>query len=129
MIKDFRNNNKKIDEFITSCSRQRRFLIPAMLLLLAEKSTHGYDLIEKYSSLGFTDANSDAGAVYRTLKNLEAKGFIKSEWETDKPGAAKKIYSITEPGLILLKRLVGGIRERKKTLELFINRFESLDQI
>jgi PadR family transcriptional regulator, regulatory protein PadR len=126
MIKNFRNNNKKIEEFITSCSRQRRFLVPAMLLLLAEKSTHGYLLIEKYSSLGFTDANSDAGAVYRTLKILDSKGFIKSEWETDKPGAAKKIYSITEPGLILLKRWMAEIRERKKTLELFINRFENL---
>lgn len=120
-------NNKKIEEFLTSCSRQKRFLIPAMLLLLAEKPAHGYELMEKYSSFGFTNADSDAGAIYRTLKILETKGFIKSEWETDKPGAAKKIYSITDDGHELLNKWIAEIKQRKKTLELFIKRFESLD--
>jgi len=121
-----KNSNKKIDECLSSCSRQKRFLMPALLLLLAEKSTHGYELIEKYTSFGFTDANSDAGAIYRTLTMLEAKGFITSVWETAKPGAAKKIYSITDEGLALLKRWVTEIKERKKTLQLFIKRYESL---
>ena len=102
-------------------------MIPAILLLLAEKPTHGYELIEKYMTLGFTDANSDPGAIYRTLNTLETKGFIKSVWETDKPGAAKKIYSITGDGLELLKIWVIEIKERKKVLELFVKRYESLD--
>jgi len=127
MSADFKKNNKKIEEFLTSCSRQKRFLIPAMLLLLAEKPTHGYELIEKYSSFGFTNAGSDAGAIYRTLKILETKDFIKSVWETDKPGAAKKNYSITGQGFELLKRWVVEIGERKKTLEFFIERFENLN--
>lgn len=101
--------------------------MPAVLLLLAEKSTHGYELIEKYMTFGFTDANSDPGAIYRTLNILETKSFIKSAWETGKPGAAKKIYSITDTGLELLKRWVTEIKERKKTLELFIKRYENLE--
>ena len=101
--------------------------MPAILLLLAEKPTHGYELMEKYMTFGFTDANSDPGAIYRTLNMLEKKVFIKSVWETDKPGAAKKIYSITDDGLGLLNRWVVEIKQRKKTLELFIKRLESLD--
>ena len=127
MSSKFKKGSKKIEEFLSSCSRQKRFLMPAILLLLAEKSTHGYELIEKYMTFGFTDANSDAGAIYRTLNMLETKGFIKSVWETDKPGAAKKIYSITDDGLSLLKRWVIEIKERKKVLELFVKRYESLD--
>jgi PadR family transcriptional regulator, regulatory protein PadR len=122
-----KNSDKRIEECLSSCSRQKRFLIPAILLLLAENSTHGYELIEKYAAFGFTDANSDPGAIYRTLNILEKKGFIKSVWETDKPGAAKKIYSTTDEGLLLLKRWVNEIKERKKTLEFFIKRYESLD--
>jgi PadR family transcriptional regulator, regulatory protein PadR len=127
MSSDIKNSSNKIEECISACSRQKRFLIPALLLLLSEKSTHGYDLIEKYTTFGFTDANSDPGAIYRTLKMLETKGFIKSVWKTDKPGAAKKIYSITDEGLLLLKKSVMEIKERKKTLELFIKRYQSLD--
>jgi PadR family transcriptional regulator, regulatory protein PadR len=127
MSSDNKNRNKKIEECISACSRQKRFFIPAMLLLLSEKSTHGYELMGKYASFGFTDANSDPGAIYRTLKKLEIKGFIISVWKTDKPGAAKKIYSITDEGLLLLKRLVKEIKERKKTLELFIKRYERLN--
>ncbi|MBN2073540.1 MAG: helix-turn-helix transcriptional regulator [Actinobacteria bacterium] len=119
-------NNKKIEECLSSCSRQKRLLAPALLLLLCEKSTHGYELIEKYMSFGFTDANSDAGAVYRTLKMLEDNGFIKSVWETSKPGAAKKTYSITDAGLALLEIWVTEIKERKKILGLFIKRYENL---
>ncbi|MBN1298064.1 MAG: helix-turn-helix transcriptional regulator [Actinobacteria bacterium] len=120
------NINNKIEQCLSACSRQKRFLIPALLLLIAENPTHGYELIEKYALLGFTDAGSDPGAVYRTLKMLEAKSFISSFWETDKPGAAKKIYSITEEGLLLLKRWMSEIRQRKKILEIFIKRYESL---
>lgn len=127
MDSSIKNSSKKIEECLSACSRQKRFLIPAILLLLAEKSTHGYELIEKYTTFGFTDANSDPGAIYRTLNMLETKSFIKSVWKTSKPGAAKKIYSITGDGLELLKRWVAEIKERKKTLELFINRYENLN--
>jgi PadR family transcriptional regulator, regulatory protein PadR len=127
MNSNIKNSSKKIEECLSACSRQKRFLMPALLLLLSEKPAHGYELIEKYMAFGFTDANSDPGAIYRTLNILEAKCFIKSVWKTGKPGAAKKIYSITGDGLELLKRWVAEIKERKKTLELFINRYENLD--
>ncbi len=85
-------------ENISKCScrggRVSRYLIPALLLLLAEKSSHGYELTERYLELGFTEANFDPGAIYRTLKLLESEGFIKSRWDTEEIGPAKKIYSI-----------------------------------
>ena len=101
-----------------------RFLVPAILLLLSEKSSHGYELTERYSKLGFTLASSDPGAIYRTLRLLESEGFIKSKWETTEPGPAKKIYSITEDGSEMLSSWIAEIKERKKTFELFLERYK-----
>ena len=111
-----------------SCKSRRisRFLIPALLLLLSEKPSHGYELTEKYTEFGFTEAGSDPGAIYRTLKLLDSEGFIKSRWDTDDPGPAKKIYSITDEGLELLSSWVSEIKERKKTFELFLKRYDKL---
>ena len=111
-----------------SCKSRRisRFLIPAILLLLSEKPSHGYELTEKYTGFGFTEADSDPGAIYRTLKLLDSEGFIKSKWDTDDPGPAKKIYKITDEGLELLSSWVSDIKERKKTLGLFLKRYDEL---
>jgi len=103
-----------------------RFLVPALLLLLAEEPSHGYELTERYSKLGFTDAESDPGAIYRTLKLLESESFIKSKWETKENGPAKKIYSITPEGLEILSGWVAELKKRKKKLEIFLDRYNKL---
>jgi len=117
-------------KIISRCScksaRTSRFLMPALLLLLFEKPSHGYELTEKYIEFGFTEAGSDTGAVYRTLKLLDSDGFIKSKWKTSEPGPAKKIYSITDKGLKLLSSWVQEIKERKETLEYFLKRYDKL---
>lgn len=120
------DNNENISRCSCKRGRMSRFLIPALLLLLSEKPSHGYDLTERYTELGFTEAGSDPGAIYRTLKLLDSEGFIKSKWETDEPGPAKKIYSITDEGLELLSSWVAEIKERKKTFELFLKRYDKL---
>jgi len=121
-------HGKNNDYYRCSCrgGRMNRFLIPALLLLLAEKSSHGYELTERYSELGFTEADSDPGAIYRTLKLLESEGFIKSKWETSVNGPAKKIYSITPEGLEILSGWVVELGKRKKTLEIFLDRYNKL---
>ena len=112
-----------------SCKNARisRFLVPALLLILSEGPSHGYELTEKYTEFGFTGAGSDPGAVYRTLKLLSSDSFIKAKWKTDEPGPAKKIYSITDKGSKLLSSWVKEIKERKKTLEYFLKRYDQLE--
>ena len=106
--------------------RVSRYLVPALLLLLAEKSSHGYELTERYSELGFTEASFDPGAIYRTLKLLEAEELIKSRWDTEKIGPAKKIYSITPEGIEMLSSWTVNIQKRKKIFEVFIERYNNL---
>ena len=99
--------------------------MPALLLLLTEKSSHGYELTERYAELGFTDANFDPGAIYRTLKILEAEKLIKSKWDTEKIGPAKKIYTITPEGKEMLSIWAVDISKRKKIFEAFIKRYNA----
>jgi len=99
-----------------------RLLVPAMLLLLAEESSHGYELADRYQQLGLTEAESDVGAIYRTLKAMEKDGFVKFSWETHSQGPAKKVYSITPAGLELLLKWAQEIGDRKRKLDRFLGR-------
>ena len=119
-----------INESTSRCSckggRMSRFLIPALLLLLAEKSSHGYELTERYSEFGFTEAGFDPGAIYRTLRLLESEGFIESRWETRGAGPAKRIYSITPDGLEMLSGWASDIKRRIDVFEMFLKRHGNL---
>jgi len=122
-----------INENTSRCSckggRMSRFLIPALLLLLAEKSSHGYELTERYSEFGFTEAEFDPGAIYRTLRLLESEGFIESRWETRGAGPAKRIYSITPDGLEMLSGWASDIKRRMDVFEKFLQRFGNLKSL
>ena len=119
------DNNESISRCSCKGGRKSRFLIPALLLLLSEKSSHGYELTERYAELGFTEANFDPGAIYRTLKILEAEKLITSKWDTEEIGPAKKIYTITSEGKEMLSIWSGDILKRKKIFEGFIKRYNA----
>lgn len=127
---EIKNTKKMAMERFERCSCKNRkisrFLIPAILLLLSEKHSHGYELMERYAGLGFSEAGSDPGAIYRTLKLLSKDGFIKPEWKTEESGPAKKIYSITSEGAKLLSSWIEEIEERKEVFEKFLERFNKL---
>ena len=111
-----------------NCGAKRldRFLVPSVLLLLSEGSSYGYELTEKYSKIGFTQSGNDFGAIYRTLKTLEKQGLIKSQWEINKAGPAKKNYSITEKGSIELNEWAEFIRQRENIFKIFLERCYNL---
>ena len=111
-----------------SCKNARgvRFLIPALLLLIMEGPSHGYDLMDKYAEFNFTGANSDPGAIYRTLKVLESEDYIISQWDTKDSGPAKKIYSITDKGSGLLAEWAQEIKGRIDIFALFLSRYKKI---
>jgi predicted transcriptional regulator len=46
----------------------------------------------------FTDGEIEKAVLYRTLRRLEENGYIKSEWDTDAPGPARRVYTLTRHG-------------------------------
>ena len=76
-----------------------RFVEPVVLLLLKKKGrSYGYDLAADLDEYALTDAEIERGALYRTLRQLELNGNLKSEWETEKAGPARRVYRLTAKG-------------------------------
>lgn len=107
-------------------ARMEGLLQPCLLLLLYERSTHGYELIEKMNCLGLWDGVPDAGAVYRHLRRLEEEGLVRSQWLTDGPGPARRRYEITPEGIEYLHQRAATIRRKKTALEAFLRRYDAI---
>jgi len=105
-----------------------RFVEPVVLLLLKQKGhSYGYDLCAELQDHALTDAAIERGALYRTLRQLEMNGNVKSEWETDQGGPARRVYKLTRQGEQhleewaavlehLSKSMTGFVRETRKSL-------------
>ena len=104
-------------------ARVRRFLEPALLLLLRERATHGYDLLEQLPELVGTQ-RVDVGNVYRVLRAMEEDGLVTSEWRDDLPGPAKRSYELTSEGRAALDRWADALREARAHIDSFLARYE-----
>lgn len=101
--------------------RLERFIEPCLLLLLVEKTAHGYELIARLSEMSL-GVSPDPGMVYRNLRRLEEQGMIRSEWDTSGTGPARRYYEVTEEGRELLRAWVKVIAENVRALESFLER-------
>ncbi len=105
----------------------RRWQSAFILLLIAEESTHGYEIAQKLDDFGcLLKTTGQMGGMYRLLSDLEEEGLIRADWETEKPGPAKKIYNVTAKGLERLKELEYHFEDLKNTIELFQKRVNNL---
>ncbi|WP_088553410.1 helix-turn-helix transcriptional regulator [Calderihabitans maritimus] len=100
-----------------------RFMEPCLLLLLSRRSTYGYDLIQSLKEFGFADGETDPGTVYRYLRRMEEEGLVSSEWDTSGGGPARRLYTLTSEGEDLLHAWAESIKENKKRLEYFLQKY------
>ncbi len=63
-------------------ARVERFGEAALLVSLAARPTHGYELLERLPGLS-GEERVDVGNLYRTLRSLENEGLVTSEWSPD----------------------------------------------
>ena len=74
-----------------------KFMQPCLLLLLKQRSAHGYDMIQLLPEFGFSD-RLDPGTVYRNLRRLEEEGLVTSHWDVGEGGPARRLYGLTDEG-------------------------------
>lgn len=99
-----------------------RFVEPVVLLLLKKKGrSYGYDLAADLHEYALTDAEIERGALYRTLRQLELTGNLKSEWETDKAGPPRRIYRLTAKGERHLEEWAAVLDHMSKSMARFVN--------
>lgn len=101
---------------------KERFCQPCILLLLSDKPSYGYELIDALDKLG---SSADASSVYKMLRKMEQESLVKSRWDTEGIGPAKRYYEITSEGEELLRAWAITIRKHLETLEGFLKIYES----
>jgi DNA-binding PadR family transcriptional regulator len=101
-------------------SPPRRFLLPTVLLLLAEEPGYGYSLTKGLRELRF--GRVDRPSVYRALAQLERDGLVES---SDEPGIgqARRVYWLTEHGERALRAWMGVIKEERDCLDRVLRRY------
>lgn len=103
-------------------ARVERFGEAALLALIAERPTHGYELLERLPEL-VGGERVDVGNLYRILRGLEEDGVVTSEWRADLPGPAKRTYALTDQGRELLTAWLAALGELRSELDGFLDRF------
>lgn len=102
-----------------------RFIEPLILQQLKQdKKAYGYELLESLKQHTLTDAAIDKAALYRTLRQLEGEGFVRSEWEKGSAGPAKRVYRITRSGDHHLQQWAAVMKQLGESMLAFV---ESVD--
>jgi PadR family transcriptional regulator, regulatory protein PadR len=89
----------------------------ALLRLLAERESYGYELVTRLHEMGLPDIQD--GSVYPALGRLERDGLITSRLVASRSGPARKYYMLSR----------GGYAELAQTHEAWNNLVQAMEPI
>jgi poly-beta-hydroxybutyrate-responsive repressor len=91
---------------------------------MARRPAHGYELMEHLA--GEKGAPGvDPGRLYRTLRQFERDGLVRSSWDTKGSGAARRVYEITDEGREYLHAWAVNIQRTRERLDRFLAEYEA----
>jgi PadR family transcriptional regulator, regulatory protein PadR len=92
----------------------------ALLRLLAERESYGYELVTRLHELGLTEVQD--GSVYPALGRLERDGQVTSRLVASSSGAARKYYRPSASGYAALAHTELAWRGLVRALEPILSR-------
>jgi PadR family transcriptional regulator, regulatory protein PadR len=95
-----------------------------LLLLLAQRPAHGYDLVERLQLLGVHI--EEPGAVYKALRHMDQEQLVASAWRLSSHGPTRREYSLTPEGREQLEAWVLLVKQSRDTLERCLDQYDSL---
>ena len=103
-----------------------RFVEPVLLFLLKQKGrSYGYELATEVREYAFTDAEIEVAALYRTLRQLEQNDCVKSEWDVQDSGPARRLYKLTPRGHQHLGEWVTVLKHMSSSMARFVKEAQS----
>ena len=102
--------------------RSRSLLRPAILLLLREQESHGYELMSRLAELG-VEVPPTTGGLYRSLRTMAEEGLVTSYWSTPERGPARRVYAISETGEHHLEQSMPALASLLRTVRGMLNRY------
>ncbi len=98
--------------------RKMFFLESCLLVLLHREPGYGYSLMNGLKDFGFQTEEMDVSVLYRALRELEAAGLVRSEWDEEKSlGPQRRMYAITPQGEAALADWIQALRQRRREIE------------
>ena len=94
-----------------------------LLLLLGQRPSHGYELIQRLNEADYQSGEADAATVYRNLRRMDKDGLIKSHWEMGESGPGRRLYELTPLGEEALKVWAQYLAQQKSKLENFLQAY------
>ncbi len=103
------------DEPVFDGSLPRSFLRSALHIALVPGPSHGYDMLEQVRSFGLSSV--DLAGVYRLLRLMEREGAVTSEWEGSELGPPRRVYELSDIGLLAAEAHLRAIRAARDHLD------------
>lgn len=97
-----------------------------VLLILAQGRSYGYEIRNRLESFGYQRAANDPGVLYRLLREMEATGYIQSEWDVAESGPARRYYHLTPAGREQLALGAERLRRQARRIERFFEVYDTL---
>jgi PadR family transcriptional regulator PadR len=92
--------------------------------MLQRSQLHGYEIMKELrEEFGIV---CDPPSVYRTLRQLDAGGLIRSHWDAHDPGPARRVYELTDPGERALAAWSEALGTYRASLEKFFTMYDSI---
>ena len=89
-----------------------RLLRPAIMAVLADRPTHGYEIARRLADLGmFAQHRPDHAGIYRMLRSMQDEGLVTCAWELAESGPARRRFALTSPGRACLAKWADTLQE------------------
>jgi DNA-binding PadR family transcriptional regulator len=69
--------------------------------------------------------DADPGFLYRTMRQLEKEELVRSSWDTEGKGTARRVYEVTPEGIEFFHTWTINIRSTRNRLDRFLAEYES----
>jgi len=120
-------NEEKISESGLTIPIERS-IQAELLLLLGQRPSHGYELIQRLNEADFKSGEVDAATVYRNLRRMDKDGLIDSHWEVGESGPGRRLYKLTTQGEESLKVWAKYIAHQKSRLENYLQAYFQFEE-
>jgi DNA-binding PadR family transcriptional regulator len=98
-----------------------RFVEPVLLFLLKRKGgSYGYELATELREFAFTDSEIEIAALYKTLRQLEMNGCVRSRWDLQDSGPARRVYTLTPAGEHHLEEWIAVLEQISASMTRFV---------
>ena len=93
------------------------FVRAHLLLLLADRPGHGYELSQRLQSTAGMNWGGKPGTTYLELRELEASRLVVSALDPSGTGPARRVYQLTDSGRTAVAECARDVAALRELLE------------